>query len=228
MSFALLHYDVITPAQSVESGFDTINSTNFFSIPVSDIENLPQTSNVDIIGRWVFRVDHVSGNNAPFYPVGYQDSQDPCQSNTNLTALHLQYPFLYFGHKYNNIYVNNNGYLTFEPFYESLPKAFPANSTRDIIAPLWAKFGSISYCIVTQGHILDRARNDIKQYFPQFGFSVYTVFIATWNSPNMESSFQVVLVICSTLSFVIMNYGNISSTDQRFQVGQNKNLPKRH
>ncbi|XP_043110255.1 uncharacterized protein LOC122355756 [Puntigrus tetrazona] len=90
--------------------------------------------------------------------------------------------------------VNNNGYLTFEPFYESLPKAFPANSTRDIIAPLWAKLdcsvrGSISYRIVTRGHILDRARNDIKQYFPQFGFSVYTVFIATWNwMPYLNSS----------------------------------------
>lgn len=42
---------------------------------------------------------------APFYPTGYQDSQNPCQSNTNLTALHLQYPFLYYGREYNNIYV---------------------------------------------------------------------------------------------------------------------------
>ncbi|XP_059387706.1 uncharacterized protein LOC132121957 [Carassius carassius] len=232
LSFTLMHYDFITPIQSVESGFDTINSTNFISLPVIDIANLPYTSNVNIMGRWVFRVDHVSGHNGLFYPTGYQDSQNLCQSNGISTALDLQYPFLYFGREYSNIYVNNNGLLTFKPFYESLPKAFPDNSTGDIIAPLWAKFdisinGSISYCILTQDRILDRARNDIKQYFPQLGFSVYTVFIATWNrvpylnNPTTESSFQVVLVICRTLSFVIMNYGNISSTDQRFQAGYN-------
>ncbi|XP_042591975.1 uncharacterized protein LOC109055827, partial [Cyprinus carpio] len=95
---------------------------------------------------------------------------------------------------YNNPQsVNNNGHLTFEPFYESLPEAFPVNSPRDIIAPLWAKFdcsvsGSISYRIVTRGRILDRARNDVKQHFRQFGFSVHTVFIATWNRVHYLNS----------------------------------------
>ncbi|RXN12063.1 transmembrane protease serine 11B [Labeo rohita] len=189
MSFMLMHYDHITsPPYPVESGYDTSDSTDFFLIPVSNTTYLPYTSNVNVKGRWVFRVDHASEDNA-----GYQDTQNPC--NASSPALHLQYPFLYFGRKYHNIYVNNNGYLTFEPFYERLPKAFPANSIRDIIAPLWATFdcrvrGKISYRVVTQGRILERARNDVKKYFPQFGFSVQSVFIATWkrvpylNSPT--------------------------------------------
>uniref|UniRef100_A0A8C1XRN5 Uncharacterized protein n=1 Tax=Cyprinus carpio TaxID=7962 RepID=A0A8C1XRN5_CYPCA len=231
MSFILMHYGHLAPTTyPVESGYDTTDSTDFFSIPVSDVTYLPYTSNVNVKGRWVFRVDHASENNGLFYPSGYQNTQNPCRSNTSSPALYLLYPFLYFGRTYQEIYVNNNGHLTFEPFYESLPEAFPVNSLRDIVAPLWAKFdcsvsGSISYRIVTRGRILDRARNDVKQHFRQFGFSVHTVFIATWNrvhylnSPTTESSFQVVLVICRTLSFVIMNYGNISSTDQSFQAG---------
>ncbi|KAK2876892.1 hypothetical protein Q8A67_020988 [Cirrhinus molitorella] len=231
LSFIVFNYGSIPQTIHIAlAGYDTAGSTSYYTIPVSNIANLPQSTNVNVTGRWAFRVDTLPTEHSLFYPAGYQDTHNPCPSNASSPALHLQHPFLYFGRKYHNIYVNNNGLLTFEPFYERLPKAFPANSTRDIIAPLWAKFdcsvsGSISYSIVTQGHILDRARNDVKQHFPEFGFSVYTVFIATWNrvpylsNPTTESSFQVILVICKTLSFIIMNYGNISSTDQSFQAG---------
>ncbi|XP_043118558.1 uncharacterized protein LOC122361707 isoform X2 [Puntigrus tetrazona] len=231
LTFIIFNYGSIPQTKNIAlAGYDTIDSTSYYTIPVPNIANLAFSTNINVLGRWAFRVDTMPTENGLFYPAGYQNTQYLCRGNGSSPALLLQYPFLYFGRKYHNLYVNNNGYLTFEPFYESLPKAFPANSPRDIIAPLWAKFdcsvkGSISYQIVTRGHILDRARNDIKQYFPQFGFSVQIVFIATWNgvpylnSPTTESSFQVVLVICRTFSFIVMNYGNISSTDQRFQAG---------
>ncbi|XP_051770713.1 uncharacterized protein LOC127523711 [Ctenopharyngodon idella] len=232
LSFIVFNYGNIPQTEhTAVAGYDTIDSTSYYTIPVSNITNLTHSTNVNVMGRWAFRVDTLPTNIGLFYPTGSSVSQNPCQSNASSSALHLQYPFLYFGRKYQNIYVNNNGHLTFdEPFYERLPKAFPANSTRDIIAPLWAMFdcsvtGRISYRLVTQGRILDRARNDVQQYFPQFGFSVHTVLIATWdrvpyvNNSLTESSFQVVLVICRTLSFVIMNYGNISSTYQSFQAG---------
>ncbi|XP_026078957.1 uncharacterized protein LOC113056404 [Carassius auratus] len=231
LSFIVFNYGRIPQTKHIAlAGYDTIDATSYYTVPVSNVANLSNSTNVNVKGRWAFRVDALPTEHSLFYPTGYQDSLNPCPSNANLTALHLQYPFLYYGRKNYDIYVSNNGHLMFEPFYERIPKAFPTNSTRDIIAPLWAKFdcrvsGSISYHVVTRGHILNRARNDIKQYFPQFGFSVYSVFIATWNrvpylnSPTTESTFQVVLVICRTLSFVIMNYGNISSTDQSFQAG---------
>ncbi|KAK2876893.1 hypothetical protein Q8A67_020989 [Cirrhinus molitorella] len=231
LSFIVFNYGSIPQTKNIAmAGYDTLDSSSYYTIPVSNVTNLTHSTNVNVTGRWAFRVDTLPTEHSLFYPAGYQDSQNPCQSNASSPALYLQHPFLYFGRKYHNIYVNNNGLLTFEPFYERLPKAFPANCTRDIIAPLWAKFdcsvnGSIVYRIVTQGRILNRARNDVKQNFPHLGFSVHAVFIATWNgvpylnNPTTESSFQVVLVICRTLSFVIMNYGNISSTDQSFQAG---------
>ncbi|KAI2658793.1 Alpha-tectorin [Labeo rohita] len=229
LSFIVFNYGGIPQTKEIAlAGYDTDDSTSYYTIPVSNVASLTQSTNVNVTGRWAFHILPIK--RGLFYPTGYQDSQHPCQSNASSPALHLEYPFLYFGRKYHNIYVNNNGLLTFEPFYEGLPKAFPANSARDIIAPLWAKFdcgvrGSISYRVVTRGRILDQATNDVNQYFPLYGFSVHTVFIATWNrvpylnSPTTESSFQVVLIICRTLSFIIMNYGNISSTDQSFQAG---------
>ncbi|KAL0147273.1 hypothetical protein M9458_057426, partial [Cirrhinus mrigala] len=166
------------------AGYDTDDSTSYYTIPVSNVASLTHSTNVNVMGRWAFHT--LPKEPGLFYPAGYENTQNLCPSNASSPALRLQGPFLYFGRKYHNIYVNNDGYLTFEPFHERLPKAFPANSARDIIAPLWAKFdcrvsGSITYRIATRGRILDRARKDIKQYFPQFGFSVHTVFIATWN-----------------------------------------------
>ncbi|KAK9965090.1 hypothetical protein ABG768_004199 [Culter alburnus] len=231
LSFIVFNYGNIPQTKhTAVAGYDTIDSSSYYTIPVSNMANPTHSTNVNVMGRWAFRVDTFPTKLGLFYPTGSPVSQNLCQSNARL-PVRLQYPFLYFGRKYQNIYVNNNGHLTFDgPFYERLPKAFPANSTRDIIAPLWAMFdcsvnGNVSYRVVTQGRILDWARNDVKQYFPLFGFSVHTVLIATWakvpyfNSSLTESSFQVVLVICRTLSFVIMNYGNISSTDQSFQAG---------
>ncbi|XP_039513569.1 uncharacterized protein LOC120468973 [Pimephales promelas] len=233
LSFIIFNYGSIqqTNRNIGVAGYDTIGSTSYYTIPVSNITDLTDSTNVNVPGRWAFRVDSLPGNLGLFYPTGSPVSQNPCQSNATSPTVHLQYPFLYFGRRYHNIYVNNNGHLTFDgPSYERVPNAFPGNSTRDIIAPLWAMFdcrvnGNISYRLVTQSRILDRARNDLKQYFPLFGFSVNAVFIATWervpylNNTLTESSFQVILVICRSLSFVIMNYGNISSTDQSFQAG---------
>ncbi|XP_051522636.1 uncharacterized protein LOC127422868 [Myxocyprinus asiaticus] len=213
------------------AGYDTIDSTIYFAIPLSNITDLSHSSNVNVTGRWVFRVDTLPNEHGLFYPTGNQDTENPHQRNGSSPALHLQYPFIYFGRKYHNIYANNNGHLTFdEPFYERVPRAFPSNSSRDIIAPLWTNFdnsvnGTISHCLVTQSRTLDRVRDDIRQYFPQFHFTVSSVFIATWNkvpyfnNSRAESSVQVVLVIGRTLSFVIMNYGNVSSTDKSFQAG---------
>ncbi|XP_021335883.2 uncharacterized protein si:dkey-32n7.7 isoform X2 [Danio rerio] len=213
----------------VKAGFDTADSIVYYKIPVSNITDLSHSTNVNFTGRWAFRVDTLTTEYGLFYPT--KDSKLYCQSNADSHLQYLRSPFLYFKRKYYNISVNCNGYLTFnESFNEGSPKAFPGNSTRDIIAPLWTEFDSsvdtsVSYRIVNQGRILERATTEIKQYFPLFGFSVHTVLIATWNrvpyynSSLSDSSFQVVLVMCRTFSFVIMNYGNISSTGQRFQAG---------
>ncbi|XP_052468082.1 sushi, nidogen and EGF-like domain-containing protein 1 [Carassius gibelio] len=68
MSFTLMHYGPITPiTYRFMSGYDTSDSTDSFFIPVSDITKLSNTSNVNVTGRWVFRVHHSSDNNGKDY-----------------------------------------------------------------------------------------------------------------------------------------------------------------
>ncbi|XP_026133415.1 uncharacterized protein LOC113112189 [Carassius auratus] len=204
------------------AGYDTINSTNYFSIPVPDENKLFNSSNVNVPGRWVFRVDG-GPEEGIFYPYGdEEDEMNPQSDDGSSPPIPLLQPFVYFGRLYDNIFVNNNGDLTFdEPFSQYNPYYFPAYSTKDIIAPLWADInnnneGTISYRQVTDALLLNRASRDINKYFPNINFSASWVFIATWDkvpyyiNKEAESTFQVVLVSGKNLSFTLMHYDFIT------------------
>uniref|UniRef100_A0A8C9U0A3 NIDO domain-containing protein n=1 Tax=Scleropages formosus TaxID=113540 RepID=A0A8C9U0A3_SCLFO len=58
LSFIMMNYGNLV-------GYDTINSTNYFSMPESfesNITSLSFTSNVNVTGRWVFRTDSCPNN----------------------------------------------------------------------------------------------------------------------------------------------------------------------
>ncbi|XP_067225188.1 sushi, nidogen and EGF-like domain-containing protein 1 [Chanodichthys erythropterus] len=166
-----------------------------------------------------------------FYPFGNQDIENPSAVDGSSPVVFLEKRFVYFGRVYQQTYVNNNGHLTFDgPLSELVPNYLLSQVNRDIIAPLWTDMdntvnGTISYRQVTRGGLLLAASNHINQYFPNLNFTASWLFIATWdkvpyfNNSQSSSSFQVVLVSGGSLSFVMMNYGNISSTDQHFQAG---------
>ncbi|XP_067225186.1 uncharacterized protein si:dkey-32n7.7 [Chanodichthys erythropterus] len=209
---------------SLTAGYDTINSTNYFSIPVTDENELSNSSNVNVPGRWVFRVDG-GPEEGIFYPYGgVEDEKNPQSDDGSSPLIPLLQPFVYFGRIYDKIFVNNNGDLTFdESFSQWYPNYFPACSTRDIIAPLWtdinnSRKGTISYRQVTDGRLLNRASRDINKYFPNLNFSASWVFIATWDkvpyygNREAESTFQVVLVSGKNLSFTLMHYDYITPT----------------
>ncbi|XP_042624193.1 uncharacterized protein LOC109065522 [Cyprinus carpio] len=232
MSFTLMHYGHITPiTYRFMSGYDTSDSTDFFLIPVSDITKLSNTSNVNVTGRWVFRVDRTSDHNDLFYPFGNEDIKNPSEDDGSSPVILLEKPFVYFGRVHRKTYVNNNGDLTFDgPLSQPKPSNLQSQLNRDIIAPLWTDMdntvsGTISYRQVTSGRLLLAATNNINQYFPYLNFTASWLFIATWdkvpyyNNLQSSSSYQLVLVSGGSLSFVLMNYGNISSTDHRFQAG---------
>ncbi|KAJ8005430.1 hypothetical protein DPEC_G00146570 [Dallia pectoralis] len=97
-SFVLMNYGDIAPAQrSVQAGFDTVNSTNFFSIPGSFESNFTVfniTSNVNVEGRWAFRTDHGSRgctfNGSPVQ-LGYSFwSDSSCRQRCTCTRTGLQ------------------------------------------------------------------------------------------------------------------------------------------
>ncbi|XP_026111426.1 sushi, nidogen and EGF-like domain-containing protein 1, partial [Carassius auratus] len=132
---------------------------------------------------------------------------------------------------YQQIYVNNNGHLTFnQPSSQFVPYSFPARGSQDVIAGLWTNLdnsarGVVSYHQYTSGNVLTRATQDINTQFPNLNFIASWVLVATWNKVayfnliNTETSFQVVLISGGNFSFILMNYGDIAVTGHPVQAG---------
>ncbi|XP_057213803.1 alpha-tectorin-like [Triplophysa rosa] len=171
------------------------------------------------------------GTGSLFYPFGTGDTENGHIDDGSSDVIYLLQPFVFFGHTYIQIHVNNNGHLTFDGSWSSFsPYAFPAYGGKDIIAPFWTDIdnrenGVISYQQYTSGDVLTQATQDINQYFPDLSFSASWVFVATWDRvayypiSGTETSFQVVLISDGNLSFVIMNYGTIAPTQAYVQAG---------
>ncbi|KAK9965913.1 hypothetical protein ABG768_004977, partial [Culter alburnus] len=238
-SFILMNYgDIAVTVHPVEAGYDTVNSIDYFVIPGSNsgslIPNLKTSSNVNVPGRWAFRVDggHISKAPGIFYPFGSSgDTRNAAVDDGSSSVIPLLSPFLFFGRRYQQIYVNNNGHLTFnQSSSQFVPYSFPAYEGQDIIAGLWTNLdnrarGVVSYHQYTNGSVLTRATLDINKHFPNLTFNASWVFVAMWDKvayfPNTstETSFQVVLISGSNFSFILMNYGNIAVTGHPVEAG---------
>uniref|UniRef100_A0A671KZP7 NIDO domain-containing protein n=1 Tax=Sinocyclocheilus anshuiensis TaxID=1608454 RepID=A0A671KZP7_9TELE len=170
---------------------------------------------------------------ALFYPFGSAagDTINAAVDDGSSPVIQLLSPFLFFGRTYWQIYVNNNGHLTFnQPSSAYVPYSFPTRGSQDIIAGLWTDLdnrlrGVVSYHQYTSGNVLTRATQDINTHFPNLNFNASWVFVATWNKiayfnlTNTETSFQVVLISGHNLSFILMNYGDIAVTEHPVQAG---------
>ncbi|XP_016119581.1 sushi, nidogen and EGF-like domain-containing protein 1 [Sinocyclocheilus grahami] len=168
-----------------------------------------------------------------FYPFGSAagDTINAAVEDGSSSIIQLLSPFLFFGRTYQQIYVNNNGHLTFnQPSLQSVPDNFPSYESQDIIAGLWTNLdnrlkGVVSYRQYTSGNVLTRASQDINTHFPNLNFNASWVFVATWNKvayfnlTNTETSFQVVLISGHNLTFILMNYGDIAVTEHPVQAG---------
>uniref|UniRef100_A0A8C1XNK1 Zgc:112964 n=1 Tax=Cyprinus carpio TaxID=7962 RepID=A0A8C1XNK1_CYPCA len=168
-----------------------------------------------------------------FYPFGSVagDTANISIEDENSTLINLWSPFVFFGRMYNRTYVNNNGHLTFnQPSSQFISQYFPINGSEDIIAPLWTDVdvsinGIISYQQYSNGSVLTRATQDINQYFPGLNFTANWVLVATWDRvayyyhSGTETSFQVVLISGSDLSFILINYGDCAVGYNFVQAG---------
>ncbi|XP_012680054.3 alpha-tectorin-like, partial [Clupea harengus] len=164
-----------------------------------------------------------------FYPFGPGDSYSH-RVDDGWTTASISRPFNYFGYTSTQIYVNSNGFLTFDSGWARYsPYRFPG-AGRNIVSPFWTDLdnrfsGTISYREHTSGGVLQQASTDINQYFPGIGFSASWVFVATWDrveyysSSGTEISFQVVLISGGQSSFTLMNYGAMSATSRSVQAG---------
>ncbi|XP_047672157.1 alpha-tectorin-like isoform X20 [Tachysurus fulvidraco] len=209
-------------AQSTAVDLNTAQSTVYPSTSQSTVVYPSTTQST---------VAHNSSQSGPFYPYGTGDIVNSRIDDGSSSLIVLQQPFIYFGSSYNQVFVNNNGHLTFDQAWSSYtPYQFPVNGGRDIIAPFWTDIdnrgnGVISYQQFTSGSVLTQATQDINQYFPQLSFNATWVFVATWDRvayfsySNTETSFQVVLISNGLSSFILMNYGVIAPTTRNVQAG---------
>ncbi|XP_074475110.1 alpha-tectorin-like [Sebastes fasciatus] len=165
----------------------------------------------------------------PLYPI--EGTRNPTQLDGSSPRIPLQRPFVYFGRTYNQIYVNNNGHLTFNSsWYSYIAERIPVRGSRDFIAPFWTDFdhrvtGQVIYNQYTSGSILGQATEDINRYFPALNFRANWVFVATWYQvayypfTGTQTTVQAVLISGGQYSFVLMNYGIIAFTTHGVQAG---------
>ncbi|KAL6474837.1 hypothetical protein MHYP_G00158770 [Metynnis hypsauchen] len=167
-----------------------------------------------------------------FYPFGSGagDTVNPRNDDGSSSAINLQSRFSFFGHLYSQLFVNNNGHLTFDQSSNSYTPVQFSTYRRDIIAPFWTDIdnratGNISYNQYTSGSVLLQATRDVNQYFPGVNFGASWVFVATWDKvayysySGTQTSVQVVLISDGSSSFVLMNYGPIAPTNGTVEAG---------
>ncbi|KAM3591643.1 uncharacterized protein V6R79_005209 [Siganus canaliculatus] len=164
-----------------------------------------------------------------FYPA--DGTSTPLELDGSSPLIPLQRPFVYFGKTYEQIFVNNNGHLTFdEASNQFFPDPIPGFGSRDIIAALWTDFdvtngGQITYNQYTSGSVLQQATQDINAHFPGLDFTAEFVFVATWTDvpyiifASTQSTFQAVLISGGQSSFLLLNYGSIASNFFNSQAG---------
>ncbi|KAM9424442.1 alpha-tectorin-like isoform 1-T2 [Pholidichthys leucotaenia] len=164
-------------------------------------------------------------NSGPLYQISGTQSSRSDDGSSPVIA--LQQTFTFFGHLYNQIYVNHNGHLTFSsPWSSYIPMSFPLHGSRDIIAVFWTDLdnrqtGNIYYSQHTSGNVLRQATQDINQYFPGLNFHASWVFIATWYRigyyprGTTQTTVQAVLITGGPYSFVLMNYGTLAQVSAR-------------
>ncbi|XP_072311915.1 IgGFc-binding protein-like [Eucyclogobius newberryi] len=162
------------------------------------------------------------------YPIN--GTVSPPSDDGSSPLISLQQCFIYFGRQKCQLYVNQNGHLTFErPWGRYIPLRFPMHGPKDIIAPFWTdldnrKIGNVLFNQNTWGPVLQQATRDINKYFPIYNFVASWVFVATWDRvayyPNVGdgSTIQVVIISDGELSFLLMNYETTYPTNNKVQV----------
>ncbi|XP_043081296.1 sushi, nidogen and EGF-like domain-containing protein 1 [Puntigrus tetrazona] len=229
-SFILLNYGNISETEQIwQAGYSTEDSVSSFTSPATSAPQLSSSSNINVNGRCSFHVDGSPNLPTNLLPSGNKDIVNPPAEDGSSGVIYLQQPFKYFGRTYNQIFVNNNGYLTFT---EALTASRPfLDSARDIIAPLWTRLdnrhgGTISYREDTSSAVLAQVTADVKQYFPNIPFAATSAFVATWDSVPYYNgggvvTLQVILAYNVHRSFILIRYGDVAETEQPWQAGYN-------
>ncbi|PIO34375.1 hypothetical protein AB205_0044100 [Aquarana catesbeiana] len=222
-----MNWDGPLALAGLNSGYDTGHYTLPGSLTLS-VANLSSTSNVNVTGRWAFKVDKLhpedtNGDIDLLYPYG------SAIDNVNPRALDGGSPMVFssrqiplFGRYYSYLYVNNNGLLSFSwPISQYIPQALPVAFGNPFLAIFWTDVdnrleGDIYYRESTDPSLLSRVTSDIRTYFHGVNFTARWVFVATWHrvayfgsSTSKVNTFQAVLSTDGNQTFLLYNYEDI-------------------
>ncbi|XP_073457785.1 uncharacterized protein [Aquarana catesbeiana] len=157
-------------------------------------------------------------NDGPLY--AYGNSTDQVTNHGVSLSLPATVPL--FEKNYSTIYVNNNGFVSFE---KELGNNSMLNVRIATVEPFLAPFqtdvkkeisGDIYYRLSNDSELLKMLGENISSYFPEVTFSPDWVFVATWDKvsyfgskTNKTNTFQAVLGTDGNLTFIMFNYGDI-------------------
>ncbi|KAM3829491.1 sushi, nidogen and EGF-like domain-containing protein 1 [Vipera latastei] len=161
------------------------------------------------------------------YPYGKTegDSENPVADDGNSPEISIKKSFSFYGKKYNSLFVNNNGVISFGKYVsEYTPNAFPLEDGVPFVAPFWADVdnrvsGTILWRQTEDSVLLSRFAADLSRYHPDVSFTPIWMFIATWDKVGYYGSvsdkvntFQAVLATDGEISFIMLNYVDIQWT----------------
>ncbi|KAM8927032.1 alpha-tectorin-like [Pelodytes ibericus] len=139
--------------------------------------------------------------------------------------IHLPHVIKYFGQNFRDIYVNNNGAVSFrEPVTQYTPDSFPIPNTH-LMAPFWADVdnelgGWVYYGERKDEETLQTISDDINSYYENLHFKALWCFLVTWDrvayygseSKSRVNTFQLVLCTDGHRCFSMFNYGELQWT----------------
>lgn len=178
-----------------------------------------------------------------FYSYGYQFGDVVLERGDDVSSneISLDVPIVFYDQRYNRIFVNNNGHLSFD--YE-VPVYLPTlrlGSRYKLIAAFLSDIdtsaaGSVYYRQTQDENLLERASSDVKGHFQGYqDFKATSLFIATWEdvgyfpaNNTKLNTFQIVLVSDGSDTFAIFNYldGGINWITSEGKLGEeNKDPP---
>lgn len=167
--------------------------------------------------------------NVEFYPYGpsHGDENAPINDDGSSPEIPISTYFPFFDNQHEHLIVNTNGVISFLRTVSTYtPDPFPLDGDRRLVAIFWAdvdttKGGKVWYRESTNQTTLERASQEVRDYFPSFfRFQATWVFIATWDNVafygcyrcDKRNTFQEILITNGQHSFTIFNYKNITWT----------------
>ncbi|UJR28460.1 hypothetical protein I4U23_009700 [Adineta vaga] len=156
----------------------------------------------------------------------YEDGiQLPKEDDTHSEQIILSPEIPFITTKYESIYINTNGFLSFLlPIAYFFPQiTLTSYSGYAIIAPFWAdidasiKGGSITYKYTKEEHLLEKAKKLVQEGFPRStNFQPNSILICTWkdvhsysNKDDKKNTFQVAVVSDGTQTYSIFMYAKL-------------------